>query len=154
VKSPVVAFEFDQGDAAVVFGLAHVAGEGAAGFFEAGEIPEVGEITALLRFDGLDGTVLAFEKDAGAAGLFHEREAVAIFAQAGVTLDEIVFGQAEVPGHAGDLFVRKPDLARPAAAGGATLAFVEDGHGVKKYLRATLLAGLFYFFGGSRIRNA
>ena len=62
---------------------------GLADFAPTGEVPGVGEAAALLRFDGLDAAVLAFEEDTGSVGLIDEGEATAVGAEAGVGADEI-----------------------------------------------------------------
>ena len=64
---------------------------GLADFAPTGEVPGVGEAAALLRFDGLDAAVLAFEEDTGSVGLIDEGEATAVGAEAGVGADEIGF---------------------------------------------------------------
>ena len=56
-----------------------------------GEVPSVGKSAALLRFDGLDAAVLAFEEDTGSVGLIDEGEATAVGAEAGVGPDELGF---------------------------------------------------------------
>ena len=64
---------------------------GLADFAPTGEVPSVGKSAALLRFDGLDAAVLAFEEDTGSVGLIDEGEATAVGAEAGVGADEIGF---------------------------------------------------------------
>src|ERR1035437_2826433 len=85
----VASLQFDQREVPDKFIGADFAG--AAGFFKAKEIPEVGKITVLLRLDGLDGAVSACEKNARAVGLFLQGQAAPVVAQAGEPLDEVVF---------------------------------------------------------------
>lgn len=97
---PLIAFCTDEGDSALVFRFADFAREGVADFFEAGKIPQVGEIFALLRFHWLHGASFAFQKNAGAIRLFHQRQALVVVPQPRVFLDELVFGHALVRGEA------------------------------------------------------
>ena len=69
-----------------------------------GEVPSVGKSAALLRFDGLDAAVLAFEEDTGSVGLIDEGEAAAVGAEAGVGPDELGFIDFQEGGDGGDLF--------------------------------------------------
>ena len=69
-----------------------------------GEVPSVGKSAALLRFDGLDAAVLAFEEDTGSVGLIDEGEAAAVGAEAGVGPDELGFVDFQEGGDGGDLF--------------------------------------------------
>ena len=102
-----------------------------AGLFEAGEIPQVWEVAALLRLHGLHGASVAFEEDALAVGPDFEREAAAVGAQTGVVLDEFRDAQTEVIRQAGDFRFGDTHLAGPPATRRAALAFVKDGHGGK-----------------------
>ena len=68
----------------------------------AGEVPGVGKIAALLRFDWLNPAVLPIEKNAGAVGLVDEGKAVAVGAEAGVALDKIILREVQMAGDGGD----------------------------------------------------
>ena len=57
----------------------------------AGEVPGVGEAFALVGFYGLDRAIYSVEEDACAGGRVGEGEAVAVWAETGVALDEIPF---------------------------------------------------------------
>lgn len=138
---PVVAPGFDQGDAAFVFRRADFAGQGVADFLEAGEVPKIWKLAALLRLDGLDGAAFAFQKNTRAVWLLHEREALPINAQPGELLDEIGFAQAFERREPRDLCFGQTHLPRPPTTGRATLAFEEDGHTKKfslRFLNSTL----------------
>ena len=75
---------------------------------------------------GLHGAIAAREENALAIRLFNQGQAVALFPQPGVALDEIVFVHPEELRDRGDL--SRPDLhlSRPAAAVRAALALVVD----------------------------
>jgi hypothetical protein len=128
---PVVALLFYQRDAALIFFLADFARNGVANFFEAGKIPKIRKFAAFLRFYRLDGAVVAFEKNAGAIGVFLERKTATICAQLCELLYEIVLAHALERRKPRDFGVIQEHLPRPAAAGGATLAFQENRHGVR-----------------------
>ena len=119
---------FDLRDTAFMFGLADFARERPAGLLEAGKIPEVRKITALLRLHRLHRAIFAFQKNARAVRLFLQGQPAAIPAQPGEPLDEIRFAQAVERGEARDFRVRQTHLARPAAAGRATLALIKNRH--------------------------
>lgn len=100
-----------------------------ADFFEAGKIPEVRKIAALLGFHGLDGAVVAGKEFAFAIGFFEQRKTLPIRAHARVAFDELRLAQVEVRGDARDLGIGKAHLAGPATTGRATLTLVENRHG-------------------------
>jgi hypothetical protein len=102
-----------------------------ADLFEAGKVPKVRKIPALLRLDGLNRTIVAVEKNTRSVRLFLQNQSVTVVAQPGELLDEVVFAHALERREAGDLGVVHVYLARPAAAGGATLTFVKDRHCVR-----------------------
>ena len=64
-----------------------------SGLCGAGVAPEVGEVTALLRLDRLDGALFTVEKGARPRWLVHQREAAPILGETGVALDEVRFIQ-------------------------------------------------------------
>ncbi len=66
-----------------------------AGFLEIGKAPEIWEIAALLRLDGLNSAAAVFQEDAFLIGLIQQGETLAIPAEASVLLDEIKRGQPE-----------------------------------------------------------
>ena len=102
-----------------------------ADLFETGKVPKVREIPASLRFDGLNRAIVAVEKNTRAIRLFLQYEPAPVVAQTGELLDEVVFAHVFERREPGDLGISHADLPRPTAAGGATLAFVEDRHGVR-----------------------
>ena len=124
----VVPLRFDQRDAALEFLLADFTRDGAARFLEAGEIPEVRKIAALLRLDGLHGAIIAFQKNAAAIRLFLQGQSAAIPSQPRELLDEIGLAHTLERSEPGDLHVRQTHLSRPAAAGRATLTFIKNRH--------------------------
>jgi hypothetical protein len=95
------------------------------------KIPKVRKITALLRLDGLNGTIRTVEKNALTIWFLLQRQATAIRAQAGEALDEIVLGKVEKRSETRNLGFRQAHLSRPAAAGGAALALVKNWHARK-----------------------
>ncbi len=99
-----------------------------ANLLEAGEIPEIRKVAALLRLHGLHGATFSFQKDTLAVGLFLQRQPAAIPAQPSELLDEIGFAQALEISEPGDFRIRQAHLPRPATAGRAALAFEKDGH--------------------------
>jgi len=116
------------GDAALIFRLADFVREGVTGFLEAGKIPEVWEIAALLRLDGLHGTIITVQKNAAAIRFFLQGQPATIPGQPRVLLDEIGLVHAFERREPRDLLSRQTHLPRPAAAGRATLAFIENRH--------------------------
>ena len=92
--STVISFQFNEGNATLIFLLADFARNGVADIFKAGKIPEIRKFPAFLRLHWLDGAVVAFEEDAGAVRIFLERQATAIGAQLGELLDEMVLAHA------------------------------------------------------------
>jgi hypothetical protein len=63
--------------------------DGAAGFLEAREVPQVRKIPALLRLHRLDGTIVDVEEDTLATGFLFEGQATSILGEAGEALDEL-----------------------------------------------------------------
>jgi len=102
---------------------------GVAGLLEAREPPEVGKVPALLGFYGLHGAIATLQELALAAGLLDQRKPPSIAGEPGEALDELVFVHRHEGSQTADLVVTHADVARPPAAGGAALAFVEDRHG-------------------------
>ena len=120
-----------QRDAALVFVRADFAGDRPADFLEAGEVPEVGKIAALLRLDRLDSAIDSFQKNASAIRFFLQGQPAPVPAQPGELLDELVFAAPFERSQPGDFGVRQPHLSRPAAAGRATLTLQKSRHGQK-----------------------
>lgn len=106
----------------------HGVGFGVAGLLEAGEFPEVRKVPALLGFHRLHRAIATFKEQALAVCLLNERKPAPIPGEPGEALDELVFSQRHEGSQAADLVVIHADVARPPAAGSATLAFVEDRH--------------------------
>ena len=105
------------------------------------EVPGVGKATALVGFDGLDLAILTLEKDAGAVGLIDEGEATAVGAEAGIFFDEEVLLHFKERGDGADLGIADFDIARPAAAVGASFAEVFGGFFQTKMFRGGPLRG-------------
>ena len=114
---------------------------GLADIAPAREVPGVGKATALVGFDGLDLAILTFEEDAGAIGLIDEGEATSVGAEAGVFFDEEVLFHFEERGDGADFGIADFDIARPAAAVGASFAKVFGGFFQIKILRGGSLRG-------------
>ena len=83
--------------------------------------PEVGKILALLRFGSLNGAISAVEKNAGAIGMFQQRESAPVVAQARESLDKFIGADASEMGESRNFRLAQNHLSRPAAAGGAAL---------------------------------
>ena len=107
-------------------------GDGPADLLKTGEIPEIREIPALLRLDRLDRAIVSRQKYAAAVWLLLQGQALAIMTQPGETLDEIIFTQTMEGGKPRDFRVRQTHLPWPAAAGGTSLAFEKNRHGIGK----------------------
>lgn len=101
---------------------------GLTDFLEAREVPQVREVAALLRLDGLNAAIVSIQELALAVGLFQQGEAFAVGPQSRVPFNKFSLIQSEVSRDAGDFRVRQSYLARPAAARRAALAFVENRH--------------------------
>ena len=101
-----------------------------ADFLEAGEVPQVGKIPALLRLHRLNGAVIAVEENTFTVWLLLQDQTAAIRAKSHELLDEVVFAQALEGRDPGKLGAGHAHLARPATAGSAALTFMEDRHGV------------------------
>lgn len=102
--------------------------DGLARVFKPRKVPPVGEVPALLRLDRLDEALVPFEKDAVSVGFLDEAQAQPIGSQAGEFLDEVKFAAVQELGQRRHFGLREFDLARPAAAGRAALAIVQDFH--------------------------
>lgn len=97
-------------------------------FFEAGKIPEIRKITALLRLHGLDRAIVAMEKNTFAIRLLLQGKTTPIFGEPGEFLNEIELGQTFVSGQSRDLHIGQTHLSRPATTSRAALTFVKDRH--------------------------
>jgi len=106
----------------------NLARDGVADFLEAGEVPEIRKVTALLWLHRLDRAVVADEEFAFAVRLFQQRKSLPIRAQPRVPGNEVSFAEAEMRGDAGNLCLRQAHLPRPPATRRATLTFIEDRH--------------------------
>jgi len=105
------------------------------------EVPGVGKATALVGFNGLNLAILTVEKDAGAVGLIDKGEATAVGAEAGIFFDEEVLFYFDEGGDGADLDITDFDIARPAAAVGASFAEVFGGFFQTKMFRGGPLRG-------------
>ena len=90
--------------------------------------PEIGKVTALLRFHRLHRAIVANQKHARTVGLFLQGEAASVTSQSREPLNEIVLAQSLERREPNDFLVRESYLAGPATAGGAALTIVKDGH--------------------------
>ncbi len=97
-------------------------------FLEISEIPPIRKIAALLRLYGLNAAIVLLQKDAFAVRLVHQCEPAPVDSQAGKPLNEINLAQAKKTGDPRDVRIGKTHLARPPAAGSASLTLVVDGH--------------------------
>src|SRR5438552_12053579 len=117
------------GQQAAVVLIVHPARDCMADLIESGKVPTVRKIPASLRFDGLNRAIVAVEENTRAVRLFLQHEPATVVAQPGELLDEVVFAHVLERREPGDLGISHTHLPWPAAAGGATLTFVEDRHG-------------------------
>ncbi len=115
-------------DQSLICFITHAARKGATHLLEAGKVPAVRKIPALLRLHGLNRAIVALEEDAFAVWFFLQRQSAAVVAQPHEALNEVVLAQTLERGEPGDFRFRHAHLPGPATAGGATLAFVEDRH--------------------------
>ena len=100
-----------------------------AKFLRSGKVPQIRKIPALLWFDGLNSTILPFQKDTFTIGLIHECQSTSILGEAGKFMNEGHLGEMFEGGQPGNFGLGQTHLAWPAAAGGATLTFQKDWHG-------------------------
>lgn len=105
--------------------------DGVADFFEARKVPQVREVTTLLRLHGLDRTIATREKNTLTVRLVLQRQPAAISGQTRELLDEIELGELVKAGEARDLGLGEAHLPGPTTARGAALAFVENRHAQK-----------------------
>jgi hypothetical protein len=117
-----------------VFPLAHKYCFSATCFFEAWKAPKVRKISALLRFYGVHDAIIPLEEGAFAIILLLQRKAGALAVETGEVLNEVVLRQIQVGSEASDLHIGEFYFTRPAAAGGAAITFVKNGHGQPKVL--------------------
>jgi hypothetical protein len=113
------------------FGCMHGYRGGVADVAPAGEVPFVGEASALTWLYWVDATGVAFEHDTFVVGFLDERETLPIGAESRVLLQKRLLGDAKKIGHAWNVFVFEAHIAGPFAAGGAALADVKV-MGIKK----------------------
>ena len=115
-------------DQAPVFLVANHPGNGVADLLEPTKIPEIWEVTALLRLHRMNRARLAIEKNAFTVWLVLQRKAVSIRPKPGELLNESKLAGVHKGCHPGHLRIRQADLPRPSTASRTTLAFVENGH--------------------------
>jgi hypothetical protein len=120
--------------------------DGVVGLLEAGEIPKVRKIAALLRLHGLHGAIAIFEKNTTAIRLFLQHQPRPVMTQAREALDEFILAQVLGCGEPGDFFIRQAHLSRPATAGGATLIFKKDRHALASVELFEMFAVIFEHF--------
>ena len=116
------------GDKSPVFVFADQARNRVANFLEIRKVPQVRKIAALPGLDRLNGTIVAFKKNALAVWLLHQSQPTVILSQAGEPLDKIELAHLLERGEACDFLIAQTHLPRPAAAGRAALAFVKNRH--------------------------
>ncbi len=90
----------------------------------AGEVPGIRESLALRGLGRLHDTVATFEENTLPIRLIEKCQPIPVWPHTGVLLDEIVLAHLKQTGHGGDILVRDPDRAGPAAAIRAALAFI------------------------------
>lgn len=122
-------------DEAVVFRLRNAAREGATGLLEAGKIPEIREVAALLGLHRLHHAIASAQEDAFSIRFLLQDQPAAVMAEASVLLNEIMLALAFERREPGDFRVRQTHLARPATAGGAALTLVKNRHAGKLHWR-------------------
>ena len=93
------------------------------------EIPQIREITALLRLYGIDIAVVAIEQNTCTIWLVSQDQRRSCRIQFGIPLYELHLRQLEVLRHSTNFRFRQFDQSRPSATGGASLTFVKDRHG-------------------------
>src|SRR5882724_166202 len=120
--------QFDLGDESRKFFVADKTRNGAAGFLEAGKIPEIRKIPALLRLDRLHGAIFAVEENALAIWFFLQGKSATVPAQPRELLNKFIFTDVFEFGETGDFFVRQTHLSRPTATGRAALTFIKNWH--------------------------
>ncbi len=99
-----------------------------ADLFKPRKTPQIRKIPALLGLDRLHCAIVAFQKNTAAIRLFDQGQPLSIGSQPGELLDEVVFADLFMPRHPGDFQSSQADLPRPATAGRAALAFIENWH--------------------------
>ncbi len=104
-------------------------GSRATEFFEAREIPKIWKVPTLLRLYRLNPAVFTIQKNAGPTRLIGDGQTRSLAIESGEFLDKRRLRQTEKIRNDGQFSIRQSDLARPATAGGATVAFVKNGHG-------------------------
>ena len=111
-----------------VFVFADFTWNGATMILRAGVSPQIRKVAALLRLHGLHGAGVTLQEHTCATGSFLQGKSAPVMRQPREALDEVVLAQFVEPGESGDLLAGQPDLARPAAAGRATLAIMINRH--------------------------
>ena len=88
----------------------------------------MGEVLALLRFDGLYfAGVIGLEHDASAILGINERETASVALQVTERIDKIFLFHAQELGNGCNILICKADITLPAAAGATTLASMYNG---------------------------
>lgn len=88
----------------------------------------MGEILALLRFDGLDAAgIIGLEHDASPILSVDERKTASVALQVAERIDKIHLCHTQKLSDGCDVRIREADIPLPAAAGAAALAGVNDG---------------------------
>ncbi len=104
---------------------------GSADLFEAGEIPEIRKVPALPRFDRVHPAIISVQKDTLAIFFVLQGETISLGMDPCELLDKIAFVQLKEFRQALNFLLGNPNLAGPAAAGGATVALIKNRHAGK-----------------------
>jgi len=115
-------------DAPTPFVRTHLPRNGMADFLEAGKIPKIREVAALLGLHRLDGAIIADQELTFAIRLFKQRQTFAIRTHPRMAFDELRFAHVEVRRNLRNLGIGQPYLSRPATTRRAPLTFVENRH--------------------------
>ena len=97
-----------------------------ADFLPAGEVPLVGETSALLRFDGVDSAGISIEHAAFVVVFFDQGKPGSVHPQAGILVDKCLCIHAEKSRYFLDFILADSHVTRPFAAGGASLTLIPD----------------------------
>jgi hypothetical protein len=103
--------------------------------------PAIRKFFALLRLDRLNCAGIALKKNTRMIFPRLQREPAAVFAQASVSLDKILFTQAQEGRETGHLRISQSHFTRPAATSGATLTWQIDFHLPRRHTNLAASSG-------------